>query len=278
MSIKIVKKLTGEILTPRRATMCSAGYDVFVSYTSTLKSGEDTYVTLPIALEFNPKTHRALMFLRSSIGMKKNIRFVEDGDIIPFVELVPNLEGIEKAVILRNTGTEDFLLEDGMHFAQIIIVDKQEIHKEFILESVNDLQGATPVSMSIKSKQNFVQTLILEEPLVLQAGESIMFGSGYKAKIDEDTFLGGYVPKTENRFRYSNGIPIIDSDYYNSDIEGHMFFKIDNTLNEIITLETGTEIVDLFSIPFYKVDDEIAPTTKRTGGIGSTTEVEKTAN
>lgn len=279
MSIEIIKKLTGEIKMPRRGTETSAGYDVFASYSATIKRGKDTYFTLPVAIEFDPSVHKACLFLRSSIGMKEHIRFVVDGEVVPYIELEPNVENIEKTVILRNEGYRDFELEVGLHFAQIIIMDRLEITRPFLLEEVYDLKGVLPVAMSILQKENGVQSLVLEEPIVINDGGIYMFASGYKAKIDEDAFLGGFVPKAEERFAYSNGTAIIDSDYYgNAKNEGLMFFSIENVTDEQLTLEAGTGIVDLISIPFYKIKDEIIPTEVRKGGIGSTTEKKQTAS
>lgn len=279
MDINIIKKLTGEIKMPRRGTENSAGYDVFASYSATLKRSTDTYFTLPVAVEFDPNIHKACLFLRSSIGINEHIRLVVDKEVVPYIELEPNVENIEKAVVLRNEGFGDFQLEEGHHFAQIIIMDREEVVRPFLLEEVRDLKGVLPVAMSTLQKENGVQTFVLEEPIVIEEGMSFMFASGYKAKIDEDTFLGGFVPQNEKRFVYSNGTAIIDSDYYgNAKNEGLMFFKIDNVADQQITLEVGTELVDLISKPFYKIKDEIVPTEVRKGGIGSTTEKKQTAS
>lgn len=270
MAIRIVTKFE-DVKIPRRSTEYSAGYDVFSNKNIEILSGQEAHITLPAGIDFNPDENRAFIFLRSSIGMKKNLRLVNANDIVPFLELEQDIPNKQQVITLRNVGEEDFTIEEGMHFLQFVIVDKEESYLPFVPEQVKDLQGAIPTALSIKEVRNGVQ-LVLGEPIFIEKGKRVMLASGWKFKIALDSFLGGFVPEGEKRFAYSNGVPCIDSDYYNnSQNEGHCFFSFDNITEEDITLEIGTPLVELVSIPYYKAENEIVPTEKRTGGIGSTT-------
>lgn len=270
MAIRIVTKFD-DVKLPRRSTEYSAGYDVFSNKNTEILSGQEAHITLPSGIDFNPDENRVFIFLRSSMGMKKNLRLVYGNDIVPFLELEHDVPNRQQVITLRNVGEEDFTIEEGMHFLQFVVVDKEESYLSFIPEQVGDLQGAIPTALSIKEVRNGVQ-LVLGEPIFIEKGKRVMLASGWKFKIALDSFLGGFVPEGENRFVYSNGTPIIDGDYYNNfQNEGHCFFSFDNITEEDITLEIGTALVELVSIPYYKAENEIVPTEKRTGGIGSTT-------
>lgn len=73
----------------------------------------------------------------------------------------------------------------------------------------------------------------------LEAGETIKVPTGIKCKIDEGWVLQLY-PRSGLGFKYrlqlNNTVGIIDSDYYGSNNEGHIFAKITNDSNEDKTI------------------------------------------
>ncbi len=74
------------------------------------------------------------------------------------------------------------------------------------------------------------------------------------------------------RLQLNNTVGIIDSDYFDSDNEGHIFARITNDSNEGKTLqvEAGTGFLQGIFLPFgITVDDEADGI--RNGGFGSTT-------
>ena len=99
----------------------------------------------------------------------------------------------------------------------------------------------------------------------LKPGETLKMPTGIRALIEPDWVLKIY-PRSGLGFKYrlqlNNTVGIIDSDYYNSDNEGHIFIKITNDSNtgfaQGIFLEYG-----------ITVDDDA--TAVRNGGMGSTT-------
>mgnify|MGYP003007925605 FL=1 len=70
---------------------------------------------------------------------------------------------------------------------------------------------------------------------VLKPGETIKIPTGIRARMDEDWVLCLF-PRSGQGFKYrlqlNNTVGIIDSDYYNSDNEGHIMAKLTNDSNE----------------------------------------------
>lgn len=109
----------------------------------------------------------------------------------------------------------------------------------------------------------------------LKPGESIKIATGIRAKIDDGWVLKIY-PRSGLGFKYrvqlNNTVGIIDSDYYNSDNEGHIFIKITNDSREGKTVEVkaGEGFAQgIFCEYGITVDD--GATEIRNGGFGSTT-------
>lgn len=109
---------------------------------------------------------------------------------------------------------------------------------------------------------------------VIKPGETVKIPTGIRAEIDEGWVLTLF-PRSSLGFKYrlqlNNTVGIIDSDYFYSDNEGHMFIKITNDSNEdkILELPRGAGFVQGIFLPFgITVDDETKGL--RNGGFGST--------
>lgn len=110
---------------------------------------------------------------------------------------------------------------------------------------------------------------------VLQPGETIKIPTGIRAFMREDYVLMCF-PRSGLGFKFrlqlNNTVGIIDSDYYFSDNEGHIFIKLTNDSNEGKTVElaAGQGFAQGIFLPFgITEDDEV--TQIRNGGFGSTT-------
>lgn len=108
----------------------------------------------------------------------------------------------------------------------------------------------------------------------LKPRESIKIPTGIRAKIDEGWVLKLY-PRSGLGFKFrvqmNNTVGIIDSDYYNSDNEGHIFCKIMNDTNEdkTVSLNKGAGFCQGIFIEYgITFDDDV--TDERNGGFGST--------
>lgn len=110
--------------------------------------------------------------------------------------------------------------------------------------------------------------------LKLQPGETVKIPTGIRVRIDEGWVLKLY-PRSGLGFKFrlqlNNTVGIIDSDYFNSDNEGHIFAKITNDSNEEKTLELkqGDAFMQGIFVEFGIVEDDDAEGV-RNGGFGST--------
>ena len=109
----------------------------------------------------------------------------------------------------------------------------------------------------------------------LKPQETINIPTGIRVKINEGWFLAIF-PRSGLGFKYrlqlNNTVGVIDSDYFNSDNEGHIFIKITNDCNENKTVElnSGQGFAQGIFMPFGLVEDDDT-TDHRNGGFGSTT-------
>lgn len=109
----------------------------------------------------------------------------------------------------------------------------------------------------------------------LAPSETIKFPTGIRVKMEESWVLQCF-PRSGLGFKYrlqlNNTVGIIDSDYYYSDNEGHIFIKLTNDSNEgkTVSVEKNTGVVQgIFMKYGITVDDDASEI--RNGGFGSTT-------
>lgn len=106
----------------------------------------------------------------------------------------------------------------------------------------------------------------------LQPGEDIKIPTGIRVLIDDGWFLM-LVPRSGLGFKYytrlANSVAIIDLDYAQSDNEGHMYAKIRNDGNKLMTVAAGEAYMQGIFLPFgITYDDDTDGV--RNGGFGST--------
>lgn len=111
--------------------------------------------------------------------------------------------------------------------------------------------------------------------LVIEPGETLLVPTGVRAKIVRNWVLMLF-PRSGLGFKYrmqlNNTVGIIDSDYYHSDNEGHIFAKFTNDTNEnkTINIDGGNGMMQGIFVKFgITEDDETCGI--RNGGFGSTT-------
>lgn len=109
----------------------------------------------------------------------------------------------------------------------------------------------------------------------LKAGETVKVPTGIRVKIEEGWLLSLY-PRSGLGFKFrlqlDNTVGIIDSDYYFSDNEGHIFAKITNDSKEgkTVTIAAGTGFMQGIFTEYGITEDDDADGI-RNGGFGSTT-------
>lgn len=106
----------------------------------------------------------------------------------------------------------------------------------------------------------------------LKSGDSIKIPTGIRCKIEEGYVLKEY-PRSSLGFKYrlrlDNTVGIIDSDYYYSDNEGHIFIKVTNEGEIRIRVNRGEAFCQGILTQFFVTYDDNV-TEVRNGGIGST--------
>lgn len=108
----------------------------------------------------------------------------------------------------------------------------------------------------------------------LQPNKTINIPTGIRVKIDDGWVLKCY-PRSGLGFKFrlqlNNTVGIIDSDYYNSDNEGHIFVKLTNCTNEnkTVSVEAGKGFIQGIFVEYgITIDDDADG--QRNGGFGST--------
>lgn len=108
----------------------------------------------------------------------------------------------------------------------------------------------------------------------LQPNEEINIPTGIRSYMQDGEVLMAF-PRSGLGFKFycrlANTVGVVDSDYYNSDNEGHIFVKIRNEGNKIMRVEQGSGICQFVFMPFLLADEDSFDIGQiRNGGIGST--------
>ncbi len=156
--------------------------------------------------------------------------------------------------------------------------------KQFIADWLDTFGGDAAAAEQIYEKINLPKRATkgsagydFYSPLTfsLNPGETIKIPTGIRANMREDYVLMIF-PRSGLGFKFrlqlNNTVGIIDSDYYYSDNEGHIFIKLTNDSNEGKKLElaAGNGFAQGIFLAFgVTEDDEV--TEIRNGGFGSTT-------
>lgn len=111
----------------------------------------------------------------------------------------------------------------------------------------------------------------------IKPGETIKIPTGIRVEMDQEWVLKCY-PRSGLGFKYrlqlDNTVGIIDSDYYDSDNEGHIFIKVTNDSKrpwKNLNVLRGEGFAQGIFVEYgITIDDEVSGV--RNGGFGSTTE------
>lgn len=144
-------------------------------------------------------------------------------------------------------------------------IQEQEAHK--IYEQIRLPKRATAGSAGYD--------FYMPQDMILEPGKTMKIPTGIRVEMEENWVLKIY-PRSGLGFKFrlqmNNTVGIIDSDYFYSDNEGHIFMKMTNDTNEdkTVELKSGTGFAQGIFLEYgITIDDEV--TTQRNGGFGSTT-------
>ena len=109
-----------DVVIPKRNTMYSAGYDFYIPYDLTIKSGEIVKIPTGIKVMLNSDEFLGI-YIRSSLGFKYNLRMCNQVGIIDsdYYDNIDNEGHI--FVKLKNEGDSDIVLKKNDRFVQGII-------------------------------------------------------------------------------------------------------------------------------------------------------------
>lgn len=111
--------------------------------------------------------------------------------------------------------------------------------------------------------------------MIIDPGQTVKVPTGIRVEIEENWVLKCY-PRSGLGFKYrlqlNNTVGIIDSDYFYSDNEGHIFAKLTNDSREgkVLELSAGSGFMQGIFVEYgITTDDDVVAV--RNGGFGSTT-------
>ena len=108
----------------------------------------------------------------------------------------------------------------------------------------------------------------------LNPGDDIKIPTGVRAYMQQGEVLLAF-PRSGLGFKYytrlANTLGVIDSDYYYSDNEGHIFIKLRNEGDKALFIKQGDAFAQFIFMPFLLADgDNFDEGETRNGGFGST--------
>lgn len=138
-----------------------------------------------------------------------------------------------------------------------------------VIESAYDVVTLPKRSTTGSAGYDFVTPI----DITLKPGESVLIPSGIRCCMLESWVLMAYPRSglgTKYRVQMDNTTPVIDSDYYYSDNEGHIMFKITNDGKEgkVLELKAGERFCQGVFLEYGVTVDDLA-INKRNGGFGS---------
>lgn len=148
-------------------------------------------------------------------------------------------------------------------------------------ELIEGMNGELPIKATIHSAGvDFIASSDITIPAFRFKGQATLVPTGVKAFMQKDEYLQIFARSSipvNLGLIMSNGVGIVDADYYNNPKnEGHIMIEFNNLTNEHITIEKGTRIAQ-------GIFNKILPVTHgvrlkndtRNGGFGSTNEQEQ---
>lgn len=104
-------------------------------------------------------------------------------------------------------------------------------------------------------------------------GHSLKIPTGIRVRLNDLTMLA-IVPRSSLGFKYKlkldNTVAIIDSDYFYSDNEGHIWISMTNMSSDrVLNVKKGERFCQGIILPYAITEDDDV-TTVRNGGMGST--------
>lgn len=106
----------------------------------------------------------------------------------------------------------------------------------------------------------------------IKPGEIRLIPTGLRAKIPTSEVLLVF-PRSSLAFKkglmMSNGVGVVDADYYNAENEGHISIPLYNFTNKVVEIKKGERLAQAIFTNYYKTTNEEENDAVRLGGFGS---------
>lgn len=148
-------------------------------------------------------------------------------------------------------------------------------------ELIEEMNGELPIKATIHSAGvDFIASSDITIPAFRFKGQATLVPTGVKAFMQNDEYLQIFARSSipvNLGLIMSNGVGIVDADYYNNPKnEGHIMIEFNNLTNEHITIEKGTRIAQgIFNKVLPVTHGVRLKNDTRNGGFGSTNDKEQ---
>lgn len=145
-------------------------------------------------------------------------------------------------------------------------------------ELIEGMNGELPIKATIHSAGvDFIASSDITIPAFRFKGQATLVPTGVKAFMQKDEYLQIFARSSipvNLGLIMSNGVGIVDADYYNNPKnEGHIMIEFNNLTNEHITIEKGTRIAQgIFNKVLPVTHGVRLKNDTRNSGFGSTNE------
>lgn len=288
---------------PVRATVASAGYDIFSPYDFSVAPGEEKPIFFGWAVhpevldeyldnERNPITEEKpwggfLKIIHSKRFKPRGDFFTDVAQLMLFEQLlmIPTSSSAKKKGLLF-TGHH---INSGFLMATVTNFTEQPVHikagdklGQFL---ITDMSSEVQILPEVCKDETFElpQASLIGSPFIFCAKDTVecapgkiaVVPTGIKVKLDPEKnqaiLLHSAFNPLGHCFIQSNFIGLVDADYYgNSDNDGDIGFPLLNITCQPQTIVKGTPLGYATGITFIKVQEDNFNDATRTGGFGST--------
>lgn len=143
-------------------------------------------------------------------------------------------------------------------------------------ELIEGMNGELPIKATVHSAGvDFIASSDITIPAFRFKGKATLVPTGVKAFMQNDEYLQIFARSSipvNLGLIMSNGVGIVDADYYNNEKnEGHIMIEFNNLTNEHISIEKGTRIAQgIFNKVLPVTHGVRVKNATRNGGFGST--------
>ena len=186
-----------------------------------------------------------------------------------------------KVLALKYGNKNTLKLGDIVKIAKVLRINLNDLKGNENMrgfELIEGMNGELPIKATIHSAGvDFIASSDITIPAFRFKGQATLVPTGVKAFMQKDEYLQIFARSSipvNLGLIMSNGVGIVDADYYNNPKnEGHIIIEFNNLTNEHITIEKGTRIAQgIFNKVLPVTHGVRLKNDTRNGGFGSTNE------